>query len=149
MSDESSNALETEQGDLVSRLRRHWSKIGHSRGHDQQVGLRGFLQDGSEHHRARKLLMPAFLGKALRGYRSLVADVATADLRAFVLQLKDLGLAPSSIGRNVSAVRTYFSFLVGENLDTDGAAVELFVAEDVNRFERAFWPGAQGTVVEL
>ncbi len=34
------------------------------------------LQDGAEHHRARKLLMPAFLGHALRGYQSMVADVA-------------------------------------------------------------------------
>jgi len=34
------------------------------------------LQDGAEHHRARKLLMPAFLGNALRGYRSMVAEVA-------------------------------------------------------------------------
>lgn len=38
------------------------------------------LQDSAEHHRARKLLMPAFLGKALRGYRSLVSDVATAEV---------------------------------------------------------------------
>ncbi len=34
------------------------------------------LQDGADHHRARKLLMPAFLGHALRGYRSMVAEVA-------------------------------------------------------------------------
>lgn len=34
------------------------------------------LQDGGEHHRARKLIMPAFLGNALRGYRSMVRDVA-------------------------------------------------------------------------
>ncbi|WP_235531043.1 MULTISPECIES: cytochrome P450 [unclassified Nocardioides] len=38
------------------------------------------LQDSAEHHRARKLLMPAFLGKALRGYRSVVSDVATAEV---------------------------------------------------------------------
>ncbi len=38
------------------------------------------LQDGGEHHRARKLLMPAFLGHALRGYRSLVAEVAAAEV---------------------------------------------------------------------
>jgi integrase/recombinase XerD len=44
------------------------------------------------------------------------AGVETADLRAFILELKELGLAPSSIGRNVSAVRTYFSFLVAENI---------------------------------
>ncbi|MEZ0581322.1 cytochrome P450 [Nocardioides sp. MH1] len=34
------------------------------------------LQDGGEHHRARKLVMPAFLGHALRGYRAMVAEVA-------------------------------------------------------------------------
>ena len=30
------------------------------------------LQDGAEHKRARKLLMPAFNGHALRGYEQLV-----------------------------------------------------------------------------
>jgi cytochrome P450 len=34
------------------------------------------LQDGAEHKRARKLLMPAFNGQALRGYQGLVADLA-------------------------------------------------------------------------
>jgi len=34
------------------------------------------LQDGSEHQRARALLMPAFNGHALRGYRALVDEVA-------------------------------------------------------------------------
>ncbi|MCX6399067.1 MAG: cytochrome P450 [Propionibacteriales bacterium] len=38
------------------------------------------LQDSAEHHRARKLLMPAFLGKALRSYRTLVAEVATVEV---------------------------------------------------------------------
>lgn len=38
------------------------------------------LQDSADHHRARKLLMPAFLGHALRGYRSLVAEVAAAEV---------------------------------------------------------------------
>lgn len=41
-------------------------------------------------------------------------DVTAERLRAFVYQLKDLGLAPSSIRRAVSAVRTYFRFLVSE-----------------------------------
>ncbi len=35
-------------------------------------------------------------------------------LRDFVYHLKDVGLAPSSIRRNVSAVRTYFRFLISE-----------------------------------
>ncbi|WP_312856471.1 cytochrome P450 [Nocardioides pelophilus] len=38
------------------------------------------LQDGAEHHRARKLLMPAFLGNALRGYRTMVAEVAAEEV---------------------------------------------------------------------
>ncbi len=38
------------------------------------------LQDGSEHKRARALLMPAFNGHALRGYRSLVEEVARAEV---------------------------------------------------------------------
>ncbi len=42
------------------------------------------------------------------------AGVTPALLRDFVYHLKDLGLAPTSIRRNISAVRTYFKFLVGE-----------------------------------
>jgi cytochrome P450 family 135 len=41
------------------------------------------LQDSGEHHRARKLLMPAFLGHALRGYRSMVAEVAAAEVEGW------------------------------------------------------------------
>ena len=43
-------------------------------------------------------------------------QVTTPDLRRYILLLKDLGLAPSSISRNLSALRTYFRFLMGENL---------------------------------
>ncbi|MGD2135462.1 MAG: site-specific tyrosine recombinase XerD [Gemmatimonadales bacterium] len=35
-------------------------------------------------------------------------------LRQFVYHLKDLGLAPASIRRQVSTVRTYYRFLIGE-----------------------------------
>lgn len=35
-------------------------------------------------------------------------------LREYVYHLKDLGLSPSSIRRNVSAVRSYFRFMLGE-----------------------------------
>src|SRR3954451_21615301 len=38
------------------------------------------LQDGAQHKRARALLMPAFNGQALRGYRSLVEEVARAEV---------------------------------------------------------------------
>jgi integrase/recombinase XerD len=48
--------------------------------------------------------------------RAAPAEITTADLRGFVLELKDLGLAASSIGRNVSAIRTYFGFLIAENV---------------------------------
>ncbi|MGH3444239.1 MAG: cytochrome P450, partial [Nocardioidaceae bacterium] len=38
------------------------------------------LQDSGEHRRARRLLMPAFNGAALRGYASVVSDVARRDV---------------------------------------------------------------------
>ncbi|TQM31732.1 cytochrome P450 [Nocardia bhagyanarayanae] len=37
------------------------------------------LTDEAEHARARKLLMPAFNGTALRGYRDLVSEIAAAE----------------------------------------------------------------------
>lgn len=46
-------------------------------------------------------------------------------LREFVLHLKDLGLAPASIRRQVSAVRTYFRFLAGEGRLTTDPSDEL------------------------
>jgi integrase/recombinase XerD len=41
-------------------------------------------------------------------------DADARVLREYVYHLKDLGLAPASIRRNVSAVRGYFRFLLGE-----------------------------------
>ena len=41
-------------------------------------------------------------------------DADARILREFIYHLKDLGLSPASIRRNVSAVRGYFRFLVGE-----------------------------------
>ena len=40
--------------------------------------------------------------------------VSARTLREYVYHLKDVGLAPASIRRNVSAVRTYYRFLLGE-----------------------------------
>lgn len=49
-----------------------------------------------------------------RAGRTEPSQTTTQDLRAFLLQLKDLGLSAPSIARNLSAVRSYFQFLVGE-----------------------------------
>jgi len=46
------------------------------------------------------------------------ADISSRLLRAFVFHLKDLGLSPSSIRRNISAIRTYFRFLLAEGAAT-------------------------------
>ena len=45
---------------------------------------------------------------------SAPTGVTSRLLRDYVYQLKDLGLAPTSIRRNVSAVRTYYRFLLAE-----------------------------------
>jgi integrase/recombinase XerD len=49
---------------------------------------------------------------------ALPADITSRLLREFVFHLKDVGLAPSSIRRNISAVRTYFRFLLAEGAVT-------------------------------
>jgi integrase/recombinase XerD len=48
-----------------------------------------------------------------RGVRD-PSRLTRALLRDFVYLLKDIGLSPASIRRGVSAIRTYFGFLVGE-----------------------------------
>ena len=50
---------------------------------------------------------------ATRGVRA-PAQLTRTHLRDFVYLLKDLGLSPATIRREVSAVRTYFGFLIGE-----------------------------------
>jgi len=44
------------------------------------------------------------------------AGLSPATLREFVFALKDLGLSAATIRRHVSAIRTYFGFLLGEGL---------------------------------
>ncbi len=44
------------------------------------------------------------------------AALTAAHLREFVYHLKDLGLAPASIRRGVSAIRTWFKFLMAEGI---------------------------------
>jgi len=45
-------------------------------------------------------------------------QLSAAQLRDFIYFLKDLGLAPTTIRRQISAIRTYFKFLVGEGMAT-------------------------------
>ncbi|HEX6573956.1 MAG TPA: site-specific tyrosine recombinase XerD [Gemmatimonadaceae bacterium] len=45
---------------------------------------------------------------------STPATASARTLREYVYHLKDLGLSPSSIRRNVSAVRSYFRFMLAE-----------------------------------
>ena len=46
-------------------------------------------------------------------------SVSRTLLRDFVFLLKDLGLSPATIRRQVSALHTYFGFLIGEGLLTE------------------------------
>jgi integrase/recombinase XerD len=55
-----------------------------------------------------------FVDFALTRGAAAPLDATPKMLREFVYQLKDLGLSPSSIRRNVSAVRSYFRFLMGD-----------------------------------
>jgi len=55
-----------------------------------------------------------FTGYATAKGITAPAEIAPSLLREYVYHLKDLGLAPSSIRRNVSAIRSYFRFLLAE-----------------------------------
>ncbi len=50
-----------------------------------------------------------------RGVRD-PGEASVSDVREFTYQLRDRGLAPSSIRRALSAIRTYFAFLLTEDL---------------------------------
>ncbi len=57
-----------------------------------------------------------------------VSDAGTVDpglLRSFVFHLKDLGLAATSIRRQISATRMYFHFLAAEGLISNDPTTEL------------------------
>ena len=73
---------------------------------------RGLSEQTISAYRHDVLRMTAF---AARLGRKRPEQITTGDLRRFLLELKDLELAPSSIARNVSALRTYFAFLLDEN----------------------------------
>jgi integrase/recombinase XerD len=64
--------------------------------------------------RAYKLDIARFVTYAsVKGSKNPI-DVGPRTLREYVYHLKDLGLSPASIRRNISAVRSYFRFLVAE-----------------------------------
>jgi len=64
--------------------------------------------------RAYKLDITRFVTYAKVKGASAPNEIGARMLREYVYHLKDLGLSPASIRRNVSAVRSYFKFLVGE-----------------------------------
>jgi integrase/recombinase XerD len=57
-----------------------------------------------------------FVGYATLKSALSPVDVTAKILREFIYHLKDIGLAPSSIRRNISAIRTYFRFLLAEGV---------------------------------
>ncbi|HCU10651.1 MAG TPA: hypothetical protein DGB72_00825, partial [Gemmatimonadetes bacterium] len=64
--------------------------------------------------RAYKLDISRFVTYASLKGASSPTETSARMLREFVYHLKDLGLSPASIRRNVSAIRTYFKFMLEE-----------------------------------
>lgn len=73
--------------------------------------LEAYLRD------ARRLVLHA----AAQG-RCGPQEITPAELREFIYALKDVGLSPATIHRQISALRTYFRFLVGEGYQTRNPA---------------------------
>ena len=102
--------MSTEEGDEADAVARRFhipAFIDHLRFE------RGLADPTLEAYRRDVVRLAAFLRDRSRAGP---AGVSTADLRTFIHHLKDLGLAPTSVARNLSAIRTYFGFLLAENL---------------------------------
>jgi len=65
-------------------------------------------------HEAYSRDLARFVGYSVGRGAASPPDVTSRLLREYLYHLKDLGLAPASIRRNVSSLRTYFRFLIGE-----------------------------------
>jgi integrase/recombinase XerD len=65
-------------------------------------------------HEAYSRDLARFVGYSVGRGAASPPDVTSRLLREYLYHLKDLGLAPASIRRNVSSLRTYFKFLIGE-----------------------------------
>lgn len=74
---------------------------------------RGLSPRTLDAYRRDLVRLVAFL--EMRGV-SRPADVSAGELREYVYHLKDQGLQPTSIRRNVSAIRTWFAFLLAEGM---------------------------------
>jgi integrase/recombinase XerD len=74
------------------------------------------LEAGHSRHTVESYLrdVQRLVAYATEQGRTSPDDVTAASLREFVYALKDAGLAPASIHRQISALRTYYRFLVGE-----------------------------------
>jgi integrase/recombinase XerD len=88
----------------------------------QLEGFRDYLalEAGSSGHTIENYLrdLRRFLQFAQTRRARDPASVNPALLRDFVFLLKDLGLSPATIRRQVSALHTYFGFLIGEGILT-------------------------------
>lgn len=82
------------------------------------------LEAGSSPHTLEAYLRDTrrlALHAAARGRRG-PQEITPAELREFIYALKDVGLSPATIHRQISALRTYFRFLVGEGHQTRNPA---------------------------
>jgi integrase/recombinase XerD len=62
-----------------------------------------------------------------------VGAITAAALREFIYHLKDLGLAGSSIRRNISALRTWYRILLAEGVVTTDPTERLLSVDEVTR----------------
>jgi len=89
------------------------------------------------------------LAEWLRARRIERADaVGVGELRDYTFQLKDRGLQPASIRRNLAAIRTYFAFLLSEGYVTTDPTERMDLPRTTRRLPQVLTPGEVERLLE-
>lgn len=75
-------------------------------------------------------------------------EATHAELREYVFHLKDSGLAPTSIARALSSMRTYFTFLLEEGLLEDDPTERLESPRGWRRLPTVLTPGEAASLLD-
>ncbi|MDO5308036.1 MAG: tyrosine-type recombinase/integrase [Planctomycetia bacterium] len=111
----------------------------------QRSWLRNFLEYIAHERQLSPNTCMAYRSDLLRFYRWLgerkIEELTPTQLSDYVASLNDLSFSPASIARNVTSVRVFFNFLLGEGLITRNVAKLIGTQKKWERLPSVLSPG--------